>query len=154
MKRILGESLDLLTQAFMHPILAQFPNADIKDLFTMEYYSHLIGMLEMYDNTIGIREPDYVHYLLIKLEIQSPLQKYIKNLEQLSIAEKDKVSKVLLPLRDRVVIMKQEQEDGDGDEHDHDHDEDLAAEEPVDEDMEGTEDEEAGEEEVITLQPR
>lgn len=58
-RRVLTESLELLKQAFMVPILTQFPNAQIQDLFTMEFYSHLIGMLEMYDNTIGILKPFY-----------------------------------------------------------------------------------------------
>eukprot|EP00026_Physarum_polycephalum_P006391 Phypoly_transcript_06433.p1 GENE.Phypoly_transcript_06433~~Phypoly_transcript_06433.p1 ORF type:complete len:455 (+),score=67.98 Phypoly_transcript_06433:59-1366(+) len=105
LRKILAESLHLLTQAILHPILAQYPNAQIQDLFTMDFYSHLIGMLEMYDNTI---------------EIKSPLQKYLDNLKNLPVAQHEPLKAILLPLQDKLAIMLEEEE---CDEEDEDHDE-------------------------------
>jgi len=84
--------------------LAQFPNAAVKDLFTMEFYSHLIGMLETYDNTI---------------EIPSPLQKYLENIDSLPAPHKTRIQEMLHFLRDSIPVAHDDEEDEEADQEMH-----------------------------------
>ena len=113
LKKILSESLDLLTQAILQPIMAQYPTAQIKDLFDMEFYSHLIGTLEMYDNTIGIHTLFLlclVQLFLISREIKSPLQKYLDSIHNLTPPQQESIKAVLHPVRDKVALVLEEEE--------------------------------------------
>ncbi|EGG23171.1 hypothetical protein DFA_05303, partial [Cavenderia fasciculata] len=55
-----AESLDLLRK-YLYPILTSHPLTNnqtfIETLLSMEFYSHILGMLEMNDNSIGFSHP-------------------------------------------------------------------------------------------------
>jgi hypothetical protein len=95
LKKMLNDTLTLLQQAILHPILAQIPNAPIDDLFTFEYYARLMGMLEINDNSI---------------DIDSPLHVYHAKLDNIKEHERRAALKVLNPVIDKLTEMKQEEE--------------------------------------------
>jgi len=102
LKKMLENSLMLLTQAILHPILAQIPNAPIDDLFTFEFYANLLGMLEINDNSI---------------DIDAPLHVYHSQIDNLTPQEKKIALKALTPVLERLEQIKEEdekeEEDGD-----------------------------------------
>lgn len=101
LKKMLQESLTLLQQALLQPILAQIPNAPIEDVFTFDFYARLMGMLEINDNSI---------------DIDSPLHTYHSQLDKLKLHEQKLALKSLSPLVERLEDLKQQEEQEEGDE--------------------------------------
>ncbi|KYQ94027.1 hypothetical protein DLAC_04299 [Tieghemostelium lacteum] len=109
------ESLDLLRKALV-PILQSNPRTNnqqfIETILSMEFYSHLLGLLEMNDNSIGF---------------SSPLEMFRKNLHQLPISEKDKkqcdkaMESVVEAFRDHHRGEEEECNDDECNDHNHTH---------------------------------
>jgi len=111
LKKMLQDSLTLLQQALLHPILAQIPNAPIEDVFTFDFYARLMGLLEINDNSI---------------DIDSPLHTYHAKLRDLKQHEQKLALKSLTPVIERLEQLKQEEEN-----EGENGDEEMMGDEPV-----------------------
>jgi len=60
-QKMMEKSLEYLREAFLYPIVKENPTAPIQNLFTFEYYSHLLGLLETNDNAINIDSPLHIY---------------------------------------------------------------------------------------------
>ncbi|EFA86539.1 hypothetical protein PPL_00338 [Heterostelium album PN500] len=111
-KRWSADSLALLQKAMM-PILTSHPKTNdqkfISTILSMDFYSHLLGMLEMNDNSIGFK---------------SPLEQFRKNLSAINSPEqyKQHSNNVMKSVIESFRQYHAEQEDEcDDDDCDHDH---------------------------------
>eukprot|EP01112_Ceratiomyxa_fruticulosa_P017696 TRINITY_DN5568_c0_g2_i1.p1 TRINITY_DN5568_c0_g2~~TRINITY_DN5568_c0_g2_i1.p1 ORF type:complete len:415 (+),score=70.45 TRINITY_DN5568_c0_g2_i1:278-1522(+) len=93
LKNMVIQSLELLQQTFQ----AIFPNTVyFQDLLNPDFYSILLGMLELNDNAIGF---------------DSPLEFYLREIEPISPAEKKQAEEILTPIIQKLEDIQNEDDE-------------------------------------------